>query len=97
MMWEYGVGTHPKAEYQNLLGKLNVGMTFEYPLVYDNYEIIEGVMSGTPSEHAYAEWGILDALIKHASFKILGYDPPKQWYESLYAYLQDHPNTINIF
>ena len=44
MMWEYGVGTHPKAEYQNLLGKLNVGMTFEYPLVYDNYEIIEGVM-----------------------------------------------------
>ena len=44
MMWEYGVGTHSKAEYQNLLGKLNVGMTFEYPLVYDNYEIIEGVM-----------------------------------------------------
>ena len=44
MMWEYGVGTHSKAEYQNLLEKLNVGMTFEYPLVYDNYEIIEGVM-----------------------------------------------------
>lgn len=40
MMWEYGVGTHSKTEYQNLLGKLNVGMTFEYPLVYDNYEII---------------------------------------------------------
>ena len=40
MMWEYGVGTHSETEYQNLLGKLNVGMTFEYPLVYDNYEII---------------------------------------------------------
>lgn len=32
MMWEYGVGTHPKAEYQTLLSRLNVGMTQEIPL-----------------------------------------------------------------
>lgn len=49
------------------------------------------------TDHAYAEWSILDALINHANFKILGYDPNKQWYESLYSYLQDHPNTINVF
>ena len=44
MMWEYGAGKHSIESYQELLGELNVGMTFEYPLGYDNYEIIEGVM-----------------------------------------------------
>ena len=49
------------------------------------------------TDHAYAEWSILDALINHANFKILGYDPPRRWYESLYAYLQNHPYTIYVF
>jgi hypothetical protein len=31
-MWEYGAGNHSKEEYQELMMRLNTGMTYEIPL-----------------------------------------------------------------
>ncbi len=32
MMWKYGAGSHSAAQYQQLMKRLNTGMTFEKPL-----------------------------------------------------------------
>jgi hypothetical protein len=32
MMWEYGAGDHSPEEYQQLMNRLNTGMTGEYPI-----------------------------------------------------------------
>lgn len=96
MMWEYGAGTHSKEEYQQLMGRLNTGMMEEYPLGYDNVELIgEGKYGDEGSEHAHREWFILNTLIKHAHLKVV-YTSGKIWYEKLDDYLNDNPNAIVI-
>ena len=96
MMWEYGAGSHSKEEYQQLMGRLTSGMMEEYPLGYDNVEIIgEGRFGDDGSEHAHSEWFILNALIEHAHLKVV-YTSGKLWYEKLDEYLNDNPYAIVI-
>ena len=97
MMWKYGAGNHSAEEYQQLMNRLNTGMTFEYPSWYDNYEIIEWEMWGNPDDHAHAERHILNTLINHANFKILWYDPSRERYDAMISHLQKNPNNIIIF
>jgi uncharacterized protein YjdB len=96
MMWEYGAGTHSKAEYQQLMGKLNAGMLEEYPSGYDNFEIIGG---GTPwpeeSEHAHNEWSILNSLVNHAHLKVV-YTHIIQWQDRMDTFLNENPDAIVI-
>ena len=40
MMWEYGTGQHSPEQYQELMARLNTGMTLEIPIGYDNYDTI---------------------------------------------------------
>ena len=96
MMWEYGAGKHSKKAYQQLMGRLNTGMMEEYPLGYDNFELIgEGKYGDEGSDHAHIEWNILSTLIKHAHFKVV-YTSGKRWYEKLDDFLNDNPNAIVI-
>lgn len=100
MMWEYGAGSHSKAEYQQLMGRLNTGMLSEIPLAYDNYHIV-GPEEGRaePNEHGHALWSILCSLVKHANFVVVPHYSVSYIQEEkvLHDYLQTQPNTINIF
>ena len=65
MMWEYGTGKHSPEEYKELMGRLNIGITRERPLGYDNYESTLGLetFSVLASSHASNQWSILLSLI----------------------------------
>ena len=69
MMREYGAGNHSKEEYQQLMSRLNTGMTREIPEWYNNYELLK-TYNKSPSGHAHWERGILNTLINHANFKV---------------------------
>ena len=96
MMWEYGAGTHSKEEYQQLMGRLNVGMTREVPLGFDNYEMIGPETTTKPDDHAHTEWHTLVTLVKYANFKVVS-GVNKGWYGNLTEHLRSFPNSINIF
>ena len=96
MMWEYGAGSHSKSEYQQLMGRLNAGMMEEYPLGYDNFEVIgEGKFGGSGDEHAHAEWSILNSLIQHAKMRVV-YTSGKEWQEKLEDFINTNPNAVVI-
>lgn len=96
MMWEYGAGNHSKEEYQHLMSRLNTGMTYEFPLGYDNYEFW-GTSSSLieESNHAHCEWFILNTLVKHAKFVIPFSNMPSV--RIMLEYVKANPNTVNIF
>ena len=96
MMWKYGAGNHSAEEYQQLMNRLNTGMTRENPLWYDNYESIWWTPSSNPTDHAHCEWSILDALIDHANFKVICAEGNER-NNILTKYVKDNPNSINIF
>lgn len=95
MMWKYWAGNHSAEEYQQLMNRLNTGMTLESPLWYNNYEVIWWSIDN-PSDHAHCERSILDALIDHANFKIVS-DRGDDRNIILSKYVKDNPNSINIF
>ena len=95
MMRQYGAGNHSPEEYQQLMNRLNTGMTLENPQWYDNYETIWEVASN-PSDHAHCERSILNALINHANFKVVWANDIWR-YDILTEYVKDNPNSINIF
>ena len=96
MMWEYGAGSHSKEEYQRLMGRLNTGMMEEYPLGYDNFEVIgEGKFGGSGDEHAHAEWSILNSLIQHANMRVV-YTSGKEWQEKLEDFINTNPKAVVI-
>ena len=97
MMWEYGAGNHTIEEYRQLMGRLNVGMTREVPLGFDNYELIGPETDTEPDDHAHTEWHTLVTLAKYANFKVLSSKGGKEWYGNLPDYLKKDPNSINIF
>lgn len=70
MMWEYGTGQYSAEEYQELMGRLNTGMTLEIPGAYDNFDFI-GESGEGPSDHATTLFSIIDILVNHASFKVV--------------------------
>ena len=97
MMWEYGAGNYSPEEYQQLMMRLNTGISGETPYWYDNYEIIDipGIPSyPQPSYHARNERNILNTLINHANFKVAN---PWNRYLPLYNLAKNNKNSINIF
>ncbi len=96
MMWKYGAGNHSAAEYQQLMNRLNTGMRWEIPLWYNNYEVIWDI-EGTPSDHARAERSILNSILKNTNFKIVSRDYNTSRQKKLMDYIQENPNSINIF
>ena len=98
MMWKYGAWQHSPAEYQQLMSRLNTGMTMEIPWAHDNFETIWWSLDGDPDSHANAEWYILNNLIKHANFKVLCPNPNDgKRNDVMYSFVQNNPNSINIF
>ena len=96
MMWKYWAGNHSAEEYQQLMNRLNTGMTRENPLWYDNYEAIWWEPTATPTDHAHCERSILNALIDHANFKVVCAEGSER-NDILTKYVKDNPNSINIF
>ncbi len=99
MMWEYGAGEHSKEEYRQLMGRLTTGMTNEVPLGYVNYTLLGNCLDfREPSNHAHAEWFILNMLVKYANFIVVGIDKdPIRYHESLLLeFVKTHPNAIII-
>ena len=98
MMWKHGAGNHSAEEYQQLMMRLNTGMRWELPSWYDNYEIIwEWTLGWNGSEHAHTEWSILCTLLKHANLKLVNESVEISWQSNLMDYINEHPNSINIF
>lgn len=96
MMWEYGAGTHSKEEYRQLMGRLNVGMTREVPLGFDNYELIGPETDTEPDDHAHTEWHTLVTLVRFANYKLVS-SMSKGWHGNLAEFLKTVPGSINIF
>lgn len=92
MMWKYGAGSHSPAEYKQLMNRLHIGMSWEQPIWYDNYELIEE-RNSQPSNHAHEEWNILNSLIDHANLQIRGTNS----LDKIYNITQNNPNNIYIF
>ena len=95
MMWKYWAWNYTAEEYQELMMRLNTWMLWENPIWYDNYEIVGGELADSPSEHANAEWGILNTIINHANFKII--DSYEDNIKELYELSNDNSTSINIF
>ena len=96
MMWNYGAGNHSAEQYQQLMMRLNTGMTMENPKWYNNYEKIWWEFSNEPSNHAHDERDILNTLIDHTTFHVSN---PKNWdrYEHVLNTVNKEPNKIYIF
>lgn len=88
MMREYGAWNHTPEQYQQLMSRLNTGMSFEAPTWYDNYETIGSSMEKT--SHAHAEWDILNTIINHANFKVIN------WRSEIFFLANNNPNKMNI-
>ena len=96
MMWEYGAGEHSKEAYQQLMGRLNTGMTEEYPSGYDNFNIMGGGQYTCPEDqHAHIEWSILNSLVHHAHFQVV-ITKGKTFEERIADFLSENPNAILI-
>ena len=96
MMREYGAWNHSPQEYQQLMNRLNTGMTMENPKWYDNYETIWWAWWTADSNHAHDERDILNNLINHANLKVSN---PQNWerYEYMQEEVNNNPNNIYIF
>ena len=96
MMREYGAWNHSPQEYQQLMNRLNTGMTMENPKWYDNYETIGWEWWTADSNHAHDERDILNTLINHANLRVSN---PINWerYEYMQEEINNNPNKIYIF
>lgn len=98
MMWQYGAGNHSAEEYQQLMNRLNTGMTMENPMGYNNFEKLGGEFAEEPSSHAHDEWDILNTLIAHANFKVCNPTAMNgEMDEHLKKEVDKNPNNIYIF
>ena len=95
MMREYGAWDHSPQEYQQLMNRLNTGMTMENPKWYNNYEIIWWDYIDEPSVHAHDERDILNTLIDHSNFKVVSTGSPRR--NSMKEIVDWNPNNIYIF
>ena len=96
MMWEYGTGQYSTEEYQELMGRLNTGLTLETPGSYDNFEFI-GESGKGPSDHADVMFSIINILVNHASSKVVNPPTGTPWYNCVLDFIENNPNSINIF
>lgn len=98
MMWQYGAGNHSAEEYQQLMNRLNTGMTMENPMGYNNFEKLGGEFAEEPSSHAHDEWDILNTLVAHANFKVCNPIAMNgEMDEHLKKEVDKNPNNIYIF
>jgi len=98
MMRKYGTGKYSPEKYQELMSRLNTGMTLETPKWYDNYEIIWDLSDENPSEHAHTEWSIIVELLNHANLKIINPSGNNgNRFDISIDFINKHPNSINIF
>ena len=111
MMWEYGAGVHSKEEYQQLMGRLVVGMEEECPSLSENFEVVGRGFSDLAtweSMHSHKEWSILNSLIPNTRRIVsinayfgeessLKTEIPEQidWI-NMESFLSDNPNSIVI-
>ena len=100
MMWNYGAGKYSIEDYRTFMARLTTGMLSEIPAEYDNFEII-GPDDGRaePNAHGHSLWSVLTSIVKYANYVVIPHYTVSSVREEevLYEYLQNHPNTINIF
>jgi uncharacterized protein YjdB len=66
MMWEYGAGSHSMAEYQQLMGRLVVGMEEECPSITESFEVVGrgfNDLATWENSHSHREWSILNSIV----------------------------------
>lgn len=66
MMWEYGAGSHSKEEYQQLMGRLVVGMEEECPSITESFEVVGrgfNDLATWEDPHSHREWSILNSIV----------------------------------
>ena len=65
MMWEYGAGQHSKEAYQQLMGRLVIGMASECPPLTEEFDVVGRAFSDLTGEsnHASIEWSILNLIV----------------------------------
>ena len=95
MMRKYGTWQHSPEEYQQLMLRLNTGMTLETPND-DNYEFIWTYKEGL-SDHATILRSIIKTLVKHANLKVVNPVTGTPRYNCILDFINEHPNSINIF
>ncbi len=111
MMWEYGAGSHSGEDYQQLMGRLVVGMSEECPSFPKTFEVIGRGFSdlstwGNP--HSDTEWRMLDLIVPNTrriveinSFygsETTGWveNPDQTDWINMEAFLAANPNSIVI-
>ena len=109
MMWEYGTGNSSREEYQELMGRLVVGMMNECPPLTEEFEIVGRgfTVSGGGDGHSKKEWGILNMIVPNTR-RIIAinafYDkdvssftesPQSDWI-NMDAFMEAYPNSIVV-
>lgn len=98
MMWKYGAGNHSPEEYQQLMMRLNTGMMEEYPLWYNNFEILGwGEWWDEWIEHSHIERSIINSLLNHANLKVVYSCDKGNRRNKMETFIKENPKSLLIF
>ena len=98
MMGIYGVGDYTPEQYQELMSRITMGLIYEAPEDYENYEWIGPVPESVyVSEHAKGTSQNLFSLkSKYTDIKLLS-NLGEGWAYNLMEYAKNNPNRIILF
>ena len=98
MMGVYGAGNYTPEQYQELMSRITMGLIYEAPEDYENYEWIGPVPESVyVSEHAKGTSQNLFSLkSKYTDIKLLS-NLGEGWAYNLMEYAKNNPNRIILF
>ena len=111
MMSKYGAGKHSAEEYQQLMGRLVVGMGEECPSLSESFEVVgRGFtdLATWETAHSHSEWSILNSIVPntrrivsingfyHADFPLKTENPDQIDWINMASFLDANPNSIVI-
>lgn len=112
IMWKYGAGNHSMEDYQQLMGRLVVGMSLECPSISKSFEVVGrgfSDLSTWGNGHSDAEWRILDLIVPNTrrilelnafyDAEVGGFNtekPDQIDWINMEAFLAANPNSIVI-
>ena len=94
MMWEYGAGSHSKEEYQQLMGRLVVGMEEECPSITESFEVVGrgfNDLATWEDPHSHREWSILNSIVPNTR-RIVSINA---YYDEKHDMLTEKPDQID--
>ena len=98
MMGVYGAGNYTPKQYQELMSRITMGLIYEVPEDYQNYEWIGPIPeSVNVTEHAkVTSQNLFSLKSKYTDIKLLS-NLVKGWARNLTEYAQNNPNRIILF